>query len=57
MTAAVFDHLLVEQETGGLRLYRRQGRHYVERSAAKRGESLELAEPVRATIRPEQLVP
>ncbi|MFG3696841.1 Uma2 family endonuclease [Micromonospora sp. NPDC047620] len=50
-------YLLVEQETGGLRLYRRQGRHYVEQSATKRGETLELADPVRATIRPEQLVP
>ncbi|MEU6075616.1 hypothetical protein [Micromonospora sp. NPDC047074] len=43
--------------TSRLRLYRRQGRHYVEQSAAKRGEALEIAEPVRATIRPEQLVP
>ncbi|WP_435208570.1 Uma2 family endonuclease [Micromonospora sp. bgisy143] len=49
-------YLLVEQETGALRLYRRQGGHYVEAAAAKRGEVLELTEPVRATIRPEELL-
>jgi Uma2 family endonuclease len=50
-------YLLVEQETGAMRLYRRQGRHYVEKSTIKRGETLELTEPVRARIRPEDLVP
>lgn len=50
-------YLLVEQETGALRLFRRRGRHYAEQSSVKRGETLELTEPVRATIRPEDLVP
>ncbi|RQX18249.1 Uma2 family endonuclease [Micromonospora ureilytica] len=50
-------YLLVEQRTGAMRLYQRQGGHYVERATTKRGEVLELTEPVRATIRPEDLVP
>ncbi|MEO3780419.1 Uma2 family endonuclease [Micromonospora sp. B11E3] len=50
-------YLLVEQENGTLHLYQRQGRHYVERSVTKAGEVLELTEPVRASIRPEDLVP
>ncbi|MEU1885043.1 Uma2 family endonuclease [Micromonospora sp. WMMD987] len=50
-------YLLVEQKTGALRLHRRRGRHYTEHSATKRGEILSLIEPVRATIRPEDLVP
>ncbi|MEU9737619.1 Uma2 family endonuclease [Micromonospora chersina] len=50
-------HLLVEQENGTLHLYRRQGRHYREESVTKPGAALELTEPVRATIRPEDLVP
>lgn len=50
-------YLLVEQETGALRLFRRRGRNYAEQSSVKRGETLELTEPVRATIRPEDLVP
>ncbi|GAB3953929.1 Uma2 family endonuclease [Micromonospora vulcania] len=49
-------YLLVEQGTGEMRLYRRQGGHYVETATTKRGEVLELTEPVRATIRPEDLV-
>ena len=49
-------YLLVEQENGTLYLYRRQGRHYQELSVTKAGEVLELIEPVRATIRPEDLV-
>ncbi|MFG3687323.1 Uma2 family endonuclease [Micromonospora sp. NPDC047740] len=49
-------YLLVEQETGSLRPYRRRGGHYTEQSVAKRGEVLELSDPVRATIRPEDLV-
>ncbi|MFU8851595.1 Uma2 family endonuclease [Micromonospora sp. SL1-18] len=49
-------YLLVEQENGTLHLYRRQGRHYRELSVTKPGEALELTEPVRATIRPEDLV-
>ncbi|RAO10076.1 hypothetical protein LUPAC07_05288 [Micromonospora noduli] len=39
-----------------MNLYQLQGSHYVERSTAKAGEVLELAEPVRATIRPEDLL-
>ncbi|MFI7215505.1 Uma2 family endonuclease [Micromonospora maritima] len=50
-------YLLVEQETGTLRLYRRQGRHYREVSVTKPADVLELTDPVRATIRPEDLVP
>ncbi|MFF5174757.1 Uma2 family endonuclease [Micromonospora sp. NPDC000089] len=50
-------YLLVEQETGAMRLFRRRGRNYAEHAAVKRGETLELTEPVRATIRPEDLVP
>ncbi|MFG3301130.1 Uma2 family endonuclease [Micromonospora chersina] len=52
-------YLLAEQETGTLHLYRRHGRHYREESVTKPGAvlELELAEPVRATIRPEGLVP
>ncbi|MET8042939.1 Uma2 family endonuclease [Micromonospora sp. NPDC005215] len=50
-------YLLVEQRTGAMRLYQRRGGHYVETATAKRGEVLELTEPVRATIRPEDLVP
>ncbi|MFF5070906.1 Uma2 family endonuclease [Micromonospora olivasterospora] len=50
-------YLLVEQDTGSLHLYRRRGAHYAEHSAAKRGEVLELTGPVRASIRPEDLVP
>ncbi|MFG1654437.1 hypothetical protein ACGFIE_31350 [Micromonospora sp. NPDC049275] len=40
-----------------LHLHQRQGGHYVERATTKRGEVLELTEPVKATIRPEELVP
>ncbi|MCO1617609.1 hypothetical protein [Micromonospora sp. CPM1] len=47
----------MEQETGTPHLHRRQGRHYREVSVTKPGSVLELAEPVRATIRPEDLVP
>ncbi|MEV0805932.1 Uma2 family endonuclease [Micromonospora sp. NPDC050200] len=50
-------YLLVEQENATLHLYRRHGRHYKEMSVTKPGEALELIEPVRATIRPEELVP
>ncbi|WP_200206593.1 Uma2 family endonuclease [Micromonospora coerulea] len=50
-------YLLVEQETGALRLYRRQGSHYAEHSTTTRGQTLTLTEPVQATIRPEDLVP
>ncbi|MFF3851578.1 Uma2 family endonuclease [Micromonospora sp. NPDC002575] len=50
-------YLLIEQQSGTLHLYRRQGRHYIEQSVAAVGEVLELVEPVRAKIRPEDLVP
>ena len=40
-----------------MNLYQLQGAHYVERSTTRVGEALELAEPVRATIRPEDLLP
>ncbi|MEU7589520.1 Uma2 family endonuclease [Micromonospora sp. NPDC049230] len=50
-------YLLVEQEPLTVHLCQRQGSHYVERSVTRAGEVLELAEPVRATIRPEDLVP
>ncbi|MBY8874396.1 Uma2 family endonuclease [Micromonospora sp. PLK6-60] len=50
-------YLLVEQRTGVMSLFRRSGRHYAEVSAVKRGETLALTEPVRALIRPEDLVP
>ncbi|MGW5670552.1 Uma2 family endonuclease [Micromonospora sp. NPDC003776] len=49
-------YLLVEQETLTMHLYQRQGAHYVERSVTKPGEALELIDPVRATIRPEELL-
>ncbi|MFC3501226.1 hypothetical protein ACFOOK_09670 [Micromonospora krabiensis] len=42
---------------GDLHLYRRQGRHYREVSVTKAAELLELTEPVRTTIRPEELLP
>ena len=49
-------YLLVDQEAATLTLYRRRGRHYAEYATAKRGEVLELTEPVRATLRPEELL-
>lgn len=50
-------YLLVEQENGTLHLYRRLGRHYREQSVTKPGEMLQMTQPVRATIRPEDLLP
>jgi hypothetical protein len=55
--AGVGCYLLVEQESLTLKLYQLQGSHYVERSTTKVGEVLELTEPVKATIRPEELLP
>ncbi|MEV4660864.1 Uma2 family endonuclease [Micromonospora echinofusca] len=49
-------YLLVEQETLSVHLYQRRGAHYVERSVTKAGEALEVTEPVRATIRPADLL-
>ncbi|WP_244298639.1 hypothetical protein [Micromonospora cremea] len=37
-------------------LYRRQGSHYTEQSETRPGDVLALTEPVRATIRPEDLL-
>lgn len=56
-TAGIEWYLLVEQQNGNLHLYRRHGRHYLEHAVAKVGETLELTEPVQATIRPEDLLP
>ncbi|MFE9189574.1 hypothetical protein ACFYL6_08205 [Micromonospora sp. NPDC007208] len=39
-----------------MNLYQLAGADYVERSTTQAGEVLELAEPVRATIRPEDLL-
>ncbi|MEU0549212.1 Uma2 family endonuclease [Micromonospora sp. NPDC005979] len=50
-------YLLVEQETLALHLYRLEGSRYVRQSTTRVGEVLELTEPVRATIRPEELLP
>ncbi|MEU4770512.1 Uma2 family endonuclease [Micromonospora sp. NPDC023644] len=49
-------YLLVEQETLTVHVHQRRGGHYVERSVTKAGEVLELTEPVRATIRPADLL-
>ncbi|MFV2111816.1 Uma2 family endonuclease [Micromonospora sp. LOL_025] len=54
--AGIECYLLVEQETLTVHVYRRRGAHYVERSVTKAGETLELTEPVRATIRPADLL-
>ncbi|MFF0256020.1 Uma2 family endonuclease [Micromonospora zamorensis] len=56
-TAGIEWYLLVEQDPLALNLQQRQGGHYVERATTKRGEVLELTEPVKATIRPEDLLP
>ncbi|MEW2427943.1 Uma2 family endonuclease [Micromonospora sp. NPDC047644] len=50
-------YLLVEQESLSVNLYQLEGAHYVERSTTRTGEVLELTEPVKATIRPEELLP
>jgi Uma2 family endonuclease len=50
-------YLLVEQETGALHLYRLVGDRYKEQSVTRAGEALELAEPVKATISPTDLLP
>ncbi|MEV0725529.1 Uma2 family endonuclease [Micromonospora purpureochromogenes] len=49
-------YLLVDQETLTMHLYQRQGGHYVERSVTRTGEVLELTEPVKVTLRPEELL-
>jgi Uma2 family endonuclease len=50
-------YLLVEQETGALYLFRREGGHYVEHAVAKPGGALRLTDPIEATIRPDDLIP
>ncbi|MFB9235262.1 Uma2 family endonuclease [Plantactinospora siamensis] len=50
-------YLLVEQRTGELHLYRREGDHYLEHSITRRGQVLRLVEPVTAEIDPERLLP
>ncbi|MBE1487067.1 Uma2 family endonuclease [Plantactinospora soyae] len=56
-TARIPWYLLVEQESGTLRLYRLDGSHYVEHAVAKVGDTLRFTEPVAVEIRPESLLP
>jgi len=56
-TAGIPWYLLVEQETGTLRLYGLDGDKYLEHSVTLPGEVLHLTEPVQATISPGQLLP
>ena len=50
-------YLLVEQTTGALHLHGLTDGHYVEHSVTKVGDVLRLAEPLVATIAPEDLLP
>ena len=50
-------YLLIEHDTGTARLYELAGRTYGEHTVAKRGEILELTEPVVATIDLAELLP
>ncbi|KXK63307.1 hypothetical protein AWW66_04110 [Micromonospora rosaria] len=50
-------YLLVDQATGVLRLYRRQGAHFGEHATAKPGEPLALDGPVTVTVDPADLLP
>jgi Uma2 family endonuclease len=50
-------YLLVEQDTGTLRLFELSGDRYVEHSIAKVGETLELTTPVSVVIDPRDLLP
>ncbi|MFI2709777.1 Uma2 family endonuclease [Micromonospora sp. NPDC018662] len=54
--AGIESYLLVDQESLTTRLYQRRGSHYVERSTAKAGDVLELTDPVRVAVRPEELL-
>ncbi|MFC0006951.1 Uma2 family endonuclease [Micromonospora siamensis] len=50
-------YLLIEQDNGALHLYRCKDGQYHEHSVTRVGEILELTEPVKVTIRPEELLP
>jgi Uma2 family endonuclease len=50
-------YLLVEQETGTLRLHELSGDEYIERATAKPGEILRLTEPLTADLDPANLLP
>jgi Uma2 family endonuclease len=50
-------YLLVEQETGALRLYQRADEEYQEHSVTMAGDLLQLTDPVVATIDPAELLP
>jgi len=56
-TAGIPWYLLIEQDTGALRLHELDGATYVERSVTRVGEVLRLTEPVVATIDPAELLP
>ncbi|MET0424846.1 MAG: Uma2 family endonuclease [Actinoplanes sp.] len=49
-------YLLVEHDTGTLRLHRLEGDKYLEHSVTEVGETLQLTEPVVATIKPAELL-
>ena len=50
-------YLLVEQESGTLRLDELSGDKYLERATAKPGDILPLTEPLTADLDPEALLP
>ncbi|MEU8297669.1 hypothetical protein AB0C04_10320 [Micromonospora sp. NPDC048909] len=49
--------LHVLEAVNTLHLYRRRGSHYTEQSVTRPGDVLVLTEPVKAAIRPEELLP
>ena len=55
--AGIPRYLLVEQQTGTLRLFELAGDKYVEAQTAKAGEVLRLTEPVAVDLVPEDLLP
>jgi Uma2 family endonuclease len=55
--AGISRYLLVEQQTGTLRLFELAGDKYVEAQTAKAGEVLRLTEPVVVDLVPEDLLP
>ncbi|HET6532183.1 MAG TPA: Uma2 family endonuclease [Actinoplanes sp.] len=54
--AGISWYLLVEQDTGTLRLFRLDGGKYAEHATAEVGQVLELTDPVRVTIDPRYLL-